>query len=81
MKFSMIGQENGDHMVRSNCLSWHCLLDYNFLNYLQTTDENWKPCIIKEAVTQIFKVNLVHLNITATVVLGCHPFCYEKIAA
>ena len=23
----------------------------------QTTDENWKPCVIKEAVTQIYKVS------------------------
>lgn len=26
--------------------------------FLQTTDEEWNPCIIKEAVTQIYKVTI-----------------------
>lgn len=28
-----------------------------FFLFFKTTDENWKPCVVKEAVNQIFKVN------------------------
>ena len=34
-----------------------CMLTCMCMCVLQTTDESWKVCVIKDAVTQIFKVS------------------------
>ena len=39
------------------CVCMHVNMHNMYMCVLQTTDESWKVCVIKDAVTQIFKVS------------------------